>query len=229
MLILGNLDASPLLPRPLRIFSTQEKALEHVRDHVLTPPESSCWSLVVPAFRSLFDAEQTREVNQLARRLFSNLLPAETQPLYDGYADAIRQAVRDTVANGWYWQERGIDGRPIWQGIGKSGILVIWDENVVRTAYFKGYGARSKPVGKERPLPRKGQSSHKSKPLIKAVGALEDTLAARFELFVNCWDSVRWEYERACRQQRRVPGASPMDRWRNKRFGLQDFQAWLAL
>ena len=229
MLILGNLDVNPLLSRPLRIFSTQEKALEHIRDHVLTPPESYCWSLVVPDFRSLFDAEQTREVNHLARQLFSNPLPAEAQSLYDGYADAIGQAVRDAIANGWYWQEMGMDGRPTWQGIGKSGILAVWDVNVVRTAYFKGYGARSRPVGKERPLPRKGQSPRKATPFIKDAGASEDTPAARFELFVNCWDSVRSEYDRACLERRRIPGASPMDRWRNKRFRLQDFQEWLAL
>ncbi len=137
MLILSNLDVSPLLPRPLRIFSTQEKALEHVRDHVLTPPESYCWSLVVPDFRSLFDAEQTREVNHLARRLSSNPLPAEAQSLYDGYADAIRQAVRDAIANGWYWQELEPSGPPTWHGIGKSGILAVWDVNVIRTAFFK--------------------------------------------------------------------------------------------
>jgi hypothetical protein len=134
MLILSNLDVSPLLTRPLRIFSTQEKALQHVQNHVLTPPESYYWSLVVPAFRSLFDAEQTREVNHLARRLFENPLPPEAQPLYDGYADSIRQSVRDSIANGWYWQEMGMDGRPTWQGIGKSGIYVIWDQHVVRTA-----------------------------------------------------------------------------------------------
>jgi hypothetical protein len=178
----------------------------------------------------LFDAEQEREVKDLKHRLSLNPLPQEAQPLYDGYADAIRQSVGEAIANGWYWQEMEMDGRPTWRGIGKSGTYVIWDTNVVRTAYFKDYGARSKPVGKERPLPRKRQSPRKAKPF-KEVGGPEDTPASRFELFVNCWDSVRSEYERACIQRRRIPGTSPMEHWRNKRFRFhgEDFQEWLAL
>jgi hypothetical protein len=226
MLILSNLDVSPLLPRPLRIFSTQEKALEHLRNHVLTPPESYCWSLVVPAFRSLFDAQQTREVNQLARRLLSSPLPQEAQPLYDGYADAIRGAIRDAVAKGWYWQEIEVSGPPTWHGVGKSGVYVVWDQNVVRTAFFKlDDGDSSNRRGKEGrrnqgPLPRKRSTSN------KLVGIPEDTPLARFQIFEKSWDTVRLAYGRACLQQRRIAESGQMDRWRNRTI---PFQEWIAL
>jgi hypothetical protein len=231
MLILSNLDLSPLLRWPLRIFSGPEKALKHLRDHVLTPPESYCWSLVVPAFRSVFDPDQSREVNRLARRLFSNPLPDEAQLLYDGYADAIRHAARDAIANGWFWQELEPGGSPTWHAIGKSGLYVIWDENVVRTAFFKmGGGNGSKSRGKEKsgnqgPLPRKRQTREKA--IAFGLGlVLEDTPQARFLVFGTSWHVVRLAYGRACLQQRRVPGTGQMDHWRNKQL---TFKEWLGL
>ena len=99
----------------------------------------------------------------------------KAQSLYDGYADAIRQAVRDAIANGWYWQEFEPSGPPTWHGIGKSGILAVWDVNVIRTAFFKlDDGDSSKRRAKEGrrhqgPLPRKGVTSN------KLVGVPEDT------------------------------------------------------
>ena len=231
MLILSNLDLSPLLRTPVRIFSRPDRALEHLRDHVLTPPESSCWTLVVPAFRNLFDPGQPRDANRLARRLFSTSLPAEAQLLYDGYAGAIRDAARDAVARGWYWQELGVEGTPTWHAVGKSGLYVIWDKYVVRTAFFMM--ERRKPTkSRERgepenrgPLPRKRQPGGKK--IGVDLGLVpEDTPVARFEIFEKCWDNVRLAYGRACLQQRPIVGAGGMDHWRNR---YVPFQEWLAL
>lgn len=231
MLTLRYLDVPPLPPRPLRIFSNQEKALEHVKNHVLTEPESYAWSLVVPEFRSVFNAEDRREVNHLARQLGSDPLPQEAQRLYDGYADAIGEAVRDAIARGWFWQEQAVDGSMIWHGVGKSGLYAIWDVNVIRTGYFdladvQGPKLRKNQERREQgPLPRRRPARERAKGH-ELAGIPEDTSIARFEIFEKCWHNVRLAYGRACLQERRIVGIGRMDHWRNRSVL---FQEWLAL
>ncbi len=134
MLTLRSLDATPLLSGPVRIFSSPTRALEHVRDHVLTRPESYYWCLIVPQFRELFNPD---DVNRLARQLFAHPPPEQAQKLYDGYCDAISEAIQDAIRQGWYWAEQHPDGMTTWHAVGRMGVYVVLDDRVVRTAHIR--------------------------------------------------------------------------------------------
>jgi hypothetical protein len=224
MLTLQYLDAEPLVRGRIKIFSTSEKALGHLRDHVLTRPESYFWCLIVPRFRGLFDPEN---VNRLARGLSVEPLPTEAQILYDGYCGAITESFQDAILEGWYWAEKQPSGLTTWHTIGRNGVYVVMDERVVRTAHLRAFS---------RPPDRAGGRQGAKHPLPWAPGRRfetrrgqpgsipEDTPLARYNLFLKSWDElVISVFGDACLHKRAVPGIGRMQFWRNCR---PDYPTW---
>jgi hypothetical protein len=192
--------------------------LEHLRDHVLTRPESYYWHLIVPQFRGLFDPD---DVNQLARQLFAQPQPEQAQKLYDGYCDAISEATRDAIGKGWYWAEQRPDKPMTWHAIGRMGVYVVLDRFVVRTAHIRAYSAPPDRSGEKHrsrhPLPRTSTHGRKDK-RSQPTCTPEDTDPARYALFLKSWDElVRSAFGDACLHRRTVSGIGRMEYWRNHR------------
>ncbi len=225
MLTLGMFNAAPLASRPVQILSHPDKALKHLRDHVLTRPESYAWCLIVPRFRELFNPD---DVNRLARQLFAEPLPESAQELYDGYSAAVKEAVGDAIRLGWHWAERRPDGDLTWHALGCTGLYVLGDDRVIRTAYFRAHSA-GRPDHREEgrrgrhPLPR-SLSRDRGAKKVGFASVPADTFQNRYKLFKDSWDDlVRSAFGDACLHQRVVPGAGRMHDWRNRKM---DDKVW---
>ncbi len=222
---LGYLDAAPLASGRVQILSNPVRALEHLRDHVLSRPESYAWCLIVPRFRELFNPD---DVNRLARQLSAEPLPESAQELYDGYSEAIRKAVGDAIRLGWHWAERRPDGDLTWHAFGCTGLYVVGDERVVRTAYIRAQSAgrpdrREKGRGTRHPLPRSSPGDRRAKK-VGFTSVPADTPQNRYQLFKASWDDlVRSAFGDACLHRRVIPGAGRMADWRNRRM---DYMVW---
>ena len=225
MLTLGTLNAAPRLQAgPDLDRSGQGPGA--FRDHVLTRPEFYAWCLIVPRFRELFNPD---DVNRLACQLFAEPLPESAQELYDGYRAAIREAVGDAIRLGWHWAERRPDGDLTWHAVGCTGLYVLGDDRVVRTAYFRAHGAgrpdhRDRKGGGRHPLPRSSPPDRRAKK-VGFTSVPPDTLQSRYRLFKDSWeDVVRSAFGDACLHQRVIPGAGRMHDWRNRKM---DDKVWV--
>src|SRR5207253_1061202 len=84
--------------------------------------------------------------------------PGGEQALYDAYADLIERAVRDAMTHRWYFISRDEQGRPVWHGLGRTGVYVLCDAATVKTAMLLPFVAPNIEVSDDErrtnPLPR---------------------------------------------------------------------------
>jgi cation transport regulator ChaB len=152
----GRLDRSVVLYNEsgdrLEVFRSDRKALQHLRDHLLTSPESKDWEIV------LADAsEQTGDTSLVYEQLVGGVSLndrqaksdaifadyAQAQRLFDVYAALIRRAVSEAIRSGWCSQESK-GGQERRHYLGTSGLFVAeaqsgWGQNSehhIRTAYL---------------------------------------------------------------------------------------------
>jgi hypothetical protein len=218
------------------IFATQQQALEHLCDHVLTRPEADYWARLIPAYADHVDPDSDDGLFHFARSLWSEHPPAKpAQALYAGYADAIEQAAADALRLGWFWQEDSGSG-PSWHGIGLSGLYLVWYPHAVATAFLIGYAApppeAKVTAGRRRtdPLPRQnswiyyGAALRHSEKRFPPL-APDDTVAL-YHLFKKCAVRVRKAYKHACLAGKVVAGEGDLG---SLRAGVPDLGAWQQL
>lgn len=118
----------------VQFFADWQAAVRHVRDHLLTHPESRAWAVVVPEFAEIVDPQDADARWHCAQRA-ADSCGASAQPLYDLYREAVKSDLED--ANRLEWTARG---RNASVGVGTSGVLVVSDD-VIRTAFLPGHGS----------------------------------------------------------------------------------------
>lgn len=124
----------PAHGRTITVFETAEAASAHVRDHVLSNPESEAWRLVWPPLEEVADFDRADARWQLLRAAESDG-GASLQPVYDAYAAAIRAEVGDAVQLNW----RATRDR-VTACLGTGGVVSLFDP-VLRTAMVPGFGS----------------------------------------------------------------------------------------
>lgn len=128
----------------VHLFDDQQAALEHLRDHPLTSPESQGWALVFEAqgdvYAELVGGEHFAARARLSDRMFA--CAEHAQPLYDAYAESIARALDDAARLGWH--ARGAFGDVL--ALGCDGVLVILQTrrgmSRVVSAYLPGLGVQ---------------------------------------------------------------------------------------
>jgi hypothetical protein len=119
--------------RTVQVFSDWRKACEHLRDHVLTAPESEAWAVVMSGYGQVIDpADEEERWRYLREAVASRGVTA--QPLYDLYGAAVVRDAEDSVRLGWWRSDGGVT-----VAVGSSGILMVV-EGVLRTAFLPGQG-----------------------------------------------------------------------------------------
>lgn len=121
--------------RSIAFFSDWKLAWEHLRDHLLTAPECLAWRLVSPAYLHILNPEDGD-----ARWTYAQQATASqgqtAQPLYDLYRTAVSQDTADATLLGWHQ-----DGDRVTVCLGTSGVLVLFGQRVVLTAFLPGHGS----------------------------------------------------------------------------------------
>ena len=159
VIVIRTMSVAPLGVPPIRVFNYHERAAAHLCDHVLTRPEAHFWAGLLAKYEEHLDPADEEVLFAFARALWNQPpAPGGEQALYDAYAHAIEQAVRDALAHRWYFISLDEQGWPVWHGLGKQGIYVLCDAATVKTAMLLPYAAPNVEVSdKERrtnPLPR---------------------------------------------------------------------------
>jgi hypothetical protein len=129
------------LPHPGRpgtrvaFFSRLESALAHLRDHVLTAPESEAWAVVEPALASHVDLGDPDRCAAFYRQaLASRGLSA--QAVFDCYRQAAARAASEAYLLTWQRSEGATT-----VALGTTGVLVVIDGPCVVTVYLPGQGS----------------------------------------------------------------------------------------
>lgn len=228
--------AVPLWPfGTVSLFSTHNRVLSHLCDHLLTRPEANGWSQLLPCYHDHLDPDDDDGLYRFARSLWSARPPLTVaQRLYDDYGTQIVRAMSDAIRHGWYWAEQEDEG-PSWRGLGLSGVFVIWTERTVRTAMLLGYTAPPVSEGegqlrKKNPLPRQhawkyrgAQLRHDQAhyPLIRG-----DASHALYHLFKKGAVRIRREYKHAWQAGRVTGGGAYLG---SLQSGVPAFEAWQRL
>ncbi len=123
----------------VRVFATDEKARAHLRDHLLTAPESAAWANVVPECRDLARPENARGRYRLAKALMGGD-PEVFGRLYQAYVRTIMATCRAAVALDWCAEADGVE-----VFFATNGVLVLTrrgvnGDAVVKTSYIPGQG-----------------------------------------------------------------------------------------
>ena len=184
----------------IRIFSSQDEAISHLCDHVLTRPEAHYWSLLIVDYLLIVDPTKDQELDQIADALWRGDEQNKTQTLYDGYAREIELSLRISVAQHWQWEENRV-GKSKRYGIGPSGVMVVWHNQIVVSAMLQPFAAR-KPRQHisyhdrlENSRPRKGAWVCEYRRLDSFRP--ENNEKTRYELFRKAFSSVRRQFQAA--------------------------------
>lgn len=229
--------AIPLWPfGPISLFSTHNRVLSHLCDHLLTRPEANGWSQLLPSYRDHLDPDDDDGLYRFARSLWTPRPPlAAAQQLYDDYGTQIVRAVSEAIRHGWFWAEQE-EEEPTWRGLGTSGVFVIWTEHTIRTAMLLGYTAPpvEDPDGrlrKKNPLPRQhawryrgAQLRHDDAHYPPAFG--DDAVHAQYHLFKKGAVRIRREYKHAWQAGRVTGGGAYLG---SLHAGVPTFDAWQRL
>jgi hypothetical protein len=119
--------------RALRVLSDARSARAHVRDHLLTAPESDAWAQLLEVsgldYSALVGGAARTQREACSRVIFAQ--ESSCQRLYDVYAEQIAQAVRFAVKERWYGEAREQVGY-----MGVSGVVVFASQGRLATAYL---------------------------------------------------------------------------------------------
>ncbi len=116
------------------MFADWPSAREHLRDHLLTAPESEAWAVVAPGYLLLLDPAD----GDARWRYWEQVETsggAAAQPLYDLYREAASADALDARLVRWV----RVQGR-VTVAVGTSGILMLVEDGIVRTAFLPGQG-----------------------------------------------------------------------------------------
>jgi len=127
----------------VRVFGSVPRALDHLRDHLLTAPEAEAWGLMVPDYRDVLDPEDWRGRSRLVREMMDQ----DGQPagdLYRIYAQAIAQACHGGRNLGWHVETDGVEAY-----FYTTAVLVLLrfdsgGDSVVLTSFIPGQGSADK-------------------------------------------------------------------------------------
>lgn len=134
-----------------QVFASEELALEHVRDHLLTAPECFGWALIA-------DLESQVGLEFQARRRAARQLKAREEPsqgLYELLCEVVARVFKDAACSGW--SVEGASGEELLVAYGFDGVLVIVQQRVVTTAFLPGLGYAERTLaarGRDTDLPR---------------------------------------------------------------------------
>lgn len=149
--------SSPSPPTSGTFFSEQY-ALEHLCDHVLTRPEAHEWALVLPGYSSLVSPTDDAALHAIAASLYSSSPSAKGVELLKEYLGALRRAIDEALRLGWWWEQKQGRYRE-WSGLGLEGVFVVWNADTILTGYLPAssrYRAGADPRPRiENPLPRR--------------------------------------------------------------------------
>jgi len=127
------------VPHPARgdgdvqAFGSWQAAIRHLCDHVLTPPESTAWAILLPQAEFIVELHDADACWRYAREAFLSS-GRHAQPLYDLYRDAVAADCRDARSLKWYACLGSLA-----VAMGTSGIIVVIDK-FLRTAFLGGQG-----------------------------------------------------------------------------------------
>ena len=124
----------------LRVFSTSDRALAHLRDHLLTAPESEAWELILEdaarrthepglAYVELIGGVDLHERQAKSDAMFADPR-AHGQSLYDAYARIIREVIHEAITLGWYARVADLAFY-----LGSTGVLVCVRHDTITSAY----------------------------------------------------------------------------------------------
>jgi hypothetical protein len=144
-------------PHPqAKFFATAESAVQHLVNHLLTPPENEGWALLFEDGERLLHVKSPGGQFRLAREFLRDHQVAG--PFYNGYRVLSCRAATDGAALGWVWRDGGDT-----KLLGVSGILLVVNAHHVRSAYLPGMGLASSnkqsKADPSSPLPRQKGSS----------------------------------------------------------------------
>lgn len=203
MIVLKTVLVADLENSPIRIFASQEEALAHLCDHVLTRPEAHYWSHLIDGYRRIVDPTNDSELDRVALTFWniSGNEESDAQTLYDGYAKEIGLSLYVATAQQWMWEATS-RGKTKRFGIGTNSVTVIWTEHVVVSAMLEPYAAPrlqqtvSYHDRKGNARPRKATWLSRKKPPLDDVRP-EDNENTRYKLFEKAFNSVRRQFHRA--------------------------------
>jgi hypothetical protein len=117
----------------MSVFADARGARAHLRDHVLTSPESGAWALLFEAhgldYEALVGGVELARREACSRAIFGDV--ARCQGLYDVYAEQIAQAVSFAIREGWHGAARGQSAY-----MGVSGVVVFAPRGQIKSAYL---------------------------------------------------------------------------------------------
>ena len=202
---LGTLLIAPLTDREIRAFADEQRAREHICDHLLTLPEAHFWRWLLPYYpRDLKDGNDA-DLGSFATRLWTARPAVESQLLYDSYVETIRQAIAEAVAEGWYWLQDSPGKVVTWCGLGRTGIYVISDPVKLRTAMLPGYTV---PAGSGPPVVARSVEARPRRGVLPSLSLPQDSELSRYALFERSVQRVRREYFGACYHRRMIRGGA---------------------
>ena len=156
------------------------RAREHICDHLLTLPKAHFWRWLLPYYpRDLKEGDDV-DLGSFATRLWTARPAGESQLLYDSYVESIRLAIEEALAEGWYWLQDSPGKVVTWCGLGKAGIYVISDPVKLRTAMLPGYTV---PVGSSRPLSAQTEEARPRRGILPSLSLPRDSELSRYATF----------------------------------------------
>ena len=144
---------NPWSKKNVAVFRNLDRALIHIRDHLLSEPECDGWALI--------DAKLEKEIPGVSKQRWSLYKSAvasdgtKVQSLYNEFASSIARATADSKRLGWCIQQGTVTA-----GLSKHGVLVLLDyvdprsstPEIVRTAFLPGQGSsESTRASRDRP------------------------------------------------------------------------------
>jgi hypothetical protein len=148
-----TVDVDTICDRPLQLFTDENNAWGHMRDHGLgirNKGEEEGWGLLLPALQKELNAGQLPDLQTAARRTNYDPDHARLGPIYREFLDSIQYGVERASRLNWHWEESpGSECR--WSTFGHEGIVAHLDEDYVRTGYLperdrsKWTGGRGNP------------------------------------------------------------------------------------
>jgi hypothetical protein len=116
-------------------FLDWQRAVCHLRDHVLTPPESAAWAIIVPGFANLIDLGNADHCNAFYRQA-EVTRGVSAQAVFDLYRQAADRAANEARVLVWHRSQGSTT-----VALGTSGALVLINGTSVSTVYVPGHGS----------------------------------------------------------------------------------------
>lgn len=176
----------------LEVFGAPRHVRAHLRDHILTSPESALWARVWAASDVSYEQEVggTARTHReaCARAIFGGDV-ARCQRLYDLYSREIAGAAQDAQAQGWHAQARGQRAF-----MGLSGLVVFETSGAVRSAYLPCYHMEREDTGADHDTPELRREDkakwRRDNPMYGESFAGSEARRVYDDVFAPCWRAV---------------------------------------